>query len=135
MNRGGFMKIGLQLRLQEALLYTILSCTHRSIPVVSLHPKVVLNVLDFQSRKSKEKKKMAVHIAEKLISQESSIGEYCPGLSDKVLKVAPNLVDRFNSEIKKDDLSDSLLQGIAFYECVMSHFLLQQTSVGSSGLS
>ena len=131
MKNGGFMKIGLQLRLQEALLYSTLKCGSTS--VFALQPKVVQGMYKIKSKSGKEKKKMAVSIVHDLLSQQNFVEEFCPSLTGKNLKIASTLVDMFANEKKQDDLSDCLLQGIAFYECVMSSFFLQQSRLfGSS---
>ena len=112
----GFLEISVRLRTLEAMVHAILnqrdagSCV-RSIPALQVGSYFEISG---QSGKSKTllKKKAAINLITELITPGSSC---CTPMGIQA-DVPELLVNYFNSQKKKDDLSDCLLQALALLD-------------------
>ena len=107
----GFLGISMELRVLEAVIFTLLH--QRSNPQVhSVLAKRVAAYFGISASKSSVKKKAGVGLVKELLD---SNGNRTTPMGNRV--IAPDtLVKYYLSEKKKDDLSDSLLQALALLD-------------------
>lgn len=117
-NHKGFLGISVQLRCLEATVYALLS-QRRGGRVQSVLPSRVGGYFGISGN---TKKTAAVGLVRDLIGQMQTtpLGE--------VVRVSDGLKEYFQASRKRDDLSDSLLQGLALLEWSrMCHKLTENT--------
>ena len=111
----GYLGIGLELRILEAMVYTILN-TVKNIPVYSVLAKQVALYFQINGRKTYDKKKASVALIKQLLGSSSGTPELFRTPMENCVHVPQHLADYFQQQKKKDDLSDCLLQALAFME-------------------
>ena len=122
----GFLQISLQLRIMEVLMYSLLEQLGKTI--VLLQPKLTSDLFALQSKGYSRKKKVGVVRVDELLGN-SSLDTYCPSLSGEYLRLPKHIHEAFLMEVKKDDLCDSILQALTFYECYKSLLILQNSGI------
>lgn len=107
----GFLEIGVQLRALEAMLYAVLKNVKKA-PVLSILPMMTSQYFNTQASTTAAKKKASVELVEELIHPNfwrmTPMGNH--------VHVPDDLFNYFKDQRKKDDLSDCLLQAVAFME-------------------
>lgn len=105
----GFLGISIQLRILEAMfLATIMHLKQK--PLYIIQPRMRFGYFDIRATHSAARKKASVNMVDNILSQRGTT----PLGSDIV--VPDTLQAYFYEQNKQDDLSDSLLQALAFME-------------------
>ena len=112
----GFLGISVQLRSLESMFYGVIKEV-KKVPVYVILPKMTAQYFDISAPRSYAKKKAGINLVNELIMSNTLGGFAIETLPMGNKMVFPDeLVRYFDEEEKKDDLSDSLLQAIAFLE-------------------
>lgn len=119
MHNSGFLDISVQLKSLEAMFYGILR-TVKDVPVLTILPRMTSQYFDVSHSQRRAKKKAAVDLVTNLISTErlhtDAVHQIVVTPLGNRVNCLLELVEYFEKEDKKDDLSDSLLQAVGFME-------------------
>ena len=115
----GVLNRSVQLRTLEAMVYAVCQLSKQA-SVYTLPPKGVARYFEISNKTSAVKKRLGVKYVMELLDKET------PKLTPlgERLTIPTELLEYFNREKKKDDLSDCLLQAVAILDwCHMTQRL------------